>query len=601
MIIVGISCYYHDSSAAILKDGMLIAAAEEERFSRNKHESRFPAEAIAYCLEEAGVSIHDVDYVTFFEKPLKKFDRFYQNLLHISPDCKENYLYSWDSPYKEKLWVKEDLLKNLKIPEEKLLFIEHHISHAASAFFCSPYKEAAILTVDGVGEWATATAGKGTAYWEGDQGKNEIDLFYEITYPHSLGLLYTAFTAYLGFRENSGEYKVMGMAPYGEPRFVEDIYKNIITVDEEGGFRLNMDYIPIYKTVPWDAKKISDKFIGLFGPARIPESDFFTDQTHPKQDHPNWSAAGAKLNKHYADIAASIQVVTEEVMLKMANFLYQKTGLKNLCLAGGCALNSVANGRILRETPFEKVYIQPAASDSGSSLGAALYAYHVLLGKPRKFVMEHTYWGKSYNQNETLLAIKKFGFSYDEIHDTDKLAVLATEDLLQGKVLGLSQGRFEWGPRALGNRSIIADPRNEAMKSVVNEKIKFREPFRPFAPAILEERAGEFFDDIEDVEDNYPLRFMLTVYKTRQEKKADLQAVSHEDGTGRVQTVRKELNPLYHRIIELFGEATGVPVILNTSFNLRGEPMVTTPENALNTFSKSGLETLYLNGFVIRK
>jgi len=601
MIIVGISCYYHDSSAAILKDGMLIAAAEEERFSRNKHESSFPAEALAYCLEEAGVSIHDVDYVTFFEKPLKKFDRFYQNLLHIAPDCKENYLYSWDSPYKEKLWVKKDLLKNLKIPEEKLLFIEHHISHAASAFFCSPYKEAAILTVDGVGEWATATAGKGSAYWEGDQGKNEIDLFYEITYPHSLGLLYTAFTAYLGFRENSGEYKVMGMAPYGEPRFVEDIYKNIINVDEDGGFRLNMDYIPIYKTVPWNAKKISDKFIGLFGPARIPESDFFTDQTHPKQDHPNWSAAGAKLNKHYADIAASIQVVTEEVMLKMANSLYQKTGLKNLCLAGGCALNSVANGRILRETPFEKVYIQPAASDSGSSLGAALYAYHVLLGKPRKFVMEHTYWGKSYNQNETLSAIKKFGFSYDEIHDTDKLAVLATEDLLQGKVLGLSQGRFEWGPRALGNRSIIADPRNEAMKSVVNEKIKFREPFRPFAPAILEERAGEFFDDIEDVEDNYPLRFMLTVYKTRQEKKADLQAVSHEDGTGRVQTVRKELNPLYHRIIELFGEATGVPVILNTSFNLRGEPMVTTPENALNTFSKSGLETLYLNGFVIRK
>jgi len=601
MIIVGISCYYHDSSAAILQDGMLIAAAEEERFSRNKHESRFPAEALAYCLDEAGVSINDVDYVTFFEKPLKKFDRFYQNILHISPDCKENYLYSWDSPYKEKLWVKEDLLKNLKIPEEKLLFIEHHISHAASAFFCSPYKEAAILTVDGVGEWATATAGKGTAYWEGDQGKNEIDLFHEITYPHSLGLLYTAFTAYLGFRPDSGEYKVMGMAPYGEPKFVEDIYKHIIDVDEDGGFRLNMDYIPIYKTVPWNAKNFSDKFIGLFGPARVPESEFFTHQTHPKQDHPGWSAAAEKLNRHYADIAASIQVVTEEVMLKMANFLYKKTGLKNLCLAGGCALNSVANGRILRETPFEKVYIQPAASDSGSALGAALHAYHVLLGKPRKFVMEHTYWGKSYNEDETLSAIKKFGFSFDEVHDTDRLATLATEDLLQGKVLGLSQGRFEWGPRALGNRSIIADPRNEVMKSVVNEKIKFREPFRPFAPAILEERAGEFFDDIEDVEDNYPLRFMLTVYKTRQEKKADLQAVSHEDGTGRVQTVRKELNPLYHRTIEFFGEATGVPVILNTSFNLRGEPMVTTPENALNTFSKSGLETLYLNGFVIRK
>lgn len=602
MYIMGISCFYHDSAAALIHDGQLIAAAEEERFSRTKHDHRFPLEAIRYCLEEAGITKDDVDFFVFYEKPIIKFDRFYQTLIHSSPQSKANYIHSWESPYKEKLWVKRELLNNLKISSDKLLFVEHHQSHAASAFFCSPFEEAAILTVDGAGEWATATIGKGTASWSEQGSENTgIELFDEIRYPHSLGLMYTSFTSYLGFSPNTGEYKVMGMAPYGTPRYVEDIYSKIFKVDADGAFRLDMDYIPINKTLPWNPNIISEKFIQLFGPPRIRESEFFTDGTHPKRDHPDWSEQLAKKNQHYADIAASIQVVTEETMLKMARYAYKKTGLKKLCMAGGCALNSVANGRILRETPFEQVYIQPAAADSGASLGAAMYVYHALLKKPRKFVMEHAYWGKAYKQDEIIASIKAAGHSYEQVEDTDKLAHMITDDLLAGKVCGLSQGRFEWGPRALGNRSIIADPRNHAMKSVVNEKIKFREPFRPFAPAILEERAKDFFDDIENPETNYPLRFMLSVFKTKESKKDQLQAVSHEDCSGRVQTVRKEWNPVYHRTIELFGEATGVPVILNTSFNLRGEPMVTTPTNALNTFMKSGLETLYLDGFVVRK
>jgi len=602
MYILGISCYYHDAAAALIHDGNLIAAAEEERFSRIKHDYQYPEMAIAFCLSLAGITMEEVDYVVFYEKPMIKFDRFYQTIIQSSPALKNNYKHSWESPYKEKLWVKKELLNSLNIPEKKLLFVEHHLSHAASSFFCSPYEEAAVLTIDGVGEWATATIGKGTASFTAENCENTgIELFKEIRYPHSLGLMYTSFTAFLGFRENSGEYKVMGMAPYGTPRFVEDIYKHIFTVDENGGFRLNMDYIEINKALPWDPKAISQKFIALFGPPRERESEFYTPTTHPNRDHPDWDDAVAEKNQHYADIAASIQVVTEETMLKMANYAYKCTGLKKLTMAGGCALNSVANGRILRETPFEEIYIQPASADSGASLGAALYVYHALLKKPRKFVMEHPYWGKEYGEEETLAAINASGRSFEKVEDMDKMAHLITEDLLAGKVVCLCQGRFEWGPRSLGNRSIIADPRGAEMKSIVNEKIKFREPFRPFAPAILEEKATEYFEDIDNPETHYPLRFMLSVYKTKKDKIDKLKAVSHEDGSGRVQTVRKEWNPLWHRTIELFGEATGVPVILNTSFNLRGEPMVSSPIDALNTFGKSGLETLYVGDYVVRK
>lgn len=602
MYILGISCYYHDAAAALLKDGDLIAAAEEERFTRNKHDPRFPDSAIAFCLTQAGIKKEDVDYFVFYEKPLLKFDRFYQTIIQSSPNLKRNYTHSWQSPHKEKLWVKEMLLKALDIPAKKLLFVEHHMSHAASSFFCSPYEEAAILTIDGTGEWATATIGKGTASFDSEDSNNMgIDLFKEVRYPHSIGLMYTAFTTYLGFKENSGEYKVMGMAPYGTPRFVEEIYKNIITLDDTGGFRLNMNFIEVNRSMPWDSSVISEKFKELFGPPREVESEFYTLTTHPDRDYPNWDEDTARKNQHYADIAASIQIVTEEAMLKMANYAYQCTGSKNLAMAGGCALNSVANGRILRETPFESLYIQPASADSGASLGAALYVYHALMKKPRKFVMEHPYWGKGYNDNQILSVISTSGYSYDEVDDSEKMAHMITDDLVSGKVVSLCQGRFEWGPRSLGNRSIIADPRTAEMKSVVNEKIKFREPFRPFAPVVLEECATEYFEGIENPQDIYPLRFMLAVCKTKKGKAKEIQAVTHEDGSGRVQTARKEWNPLWHRTIELFGEATGVPVILNTSFNLRGEPVVNSPTDALRTFGKSGLESLYIGNYVVRK
>ncbi len=602
MYILGFSCYYHDSAVALIHDGMLVAAAEEERFSRVKHDFGFPHHAINFCLKQAGITMQEVDYFVFYEKPLLKFERFYQTILQSYPRSLDIYRKSWASPYKEKLWVKGDLINQLQIPPNKLLFVEHHLSHAASAFFCSPYEEAAILTVDGVGEWATATVGYGTASWPGqNQSNNAIELFNEVRYPHSLGLMYTAFTAFLGFRPYNGEYKVMGMAPYGRPTRVDDIYKHVFEVDDSGAFRLNMDYIPIYHSLPWEPEHFSDNFVKLFGPPREHDSEFYTPTTHPKRDHPNWNEAKAKENQHYADIAASIQKVTEETLLKMANYAYQRTGSKKLCMAGGVALNSVANGRILRETPFEEVFIQPAAADSGGSLGAALYVYHALLNKPRKFVMEHAYWGQSYSPDEIIPAIEATGRSFERVEDPEKLAQLIVDDLLAGKVISLFQGRFEWGPRALGNRSILADPRHQEMKGIVNESIKFREPFRPFAPAILEERASEFYDDLEKPEAHYPLRYMLMVYRTKESKVEQLQAVSHTGGTGRLQTVRSEWNPLYYRAIELFGEATGVPVILNTSFNLRGEPIVTTPQNALNTFNKSGLETLYLDGYVVRK
>jgi carbamoyltransferase len=611
MYILGISCYYHDAAAALLKDGMLVAASEEERFSRKKHDHSFPAQAIDFCLEHAGITRADLDYVVFYEKPLLKFERIMLTQLQTFPQSWGVFRESMIAWFNEKLWIKGKLLTELNIPDEKLFFVEHHLSHAASAFFCSPYDEAAILTVDGVGEWTTTTVGKGTAVWgqppingahiskaHGRQPtQNAIELFSEVKFPHSLGLLYSAFTAFLGFKVNSGEYKVMGMAPYGRPTRVEDVYK-LIEVGDDGSFRLNMDYFSFHYST---SRTFNNQFINLFGEPRVDESVFYTPTTHPKKDHPDWDEATAQRNQHYADVAASIQRVTEETMLKMANYAYERTGSKRLCIAGGVALNSVANGRILRESPFEEVYIQPAAGDSGGALGAALYTYHVLLGKPRKFVMEHAYWGKCYTPDEVKKAIEASGRRYEIVEDTDRMAELMVDDMLANKVISLFQGRFEWGPRALGNRSILADPRRAEMKEVVNARIKFREPFRPFAPVILEERATEFYEELDRPTCHYPLRYMLMVYSTKNGQSDKIQAVTHEGGTGRLQTVRREWNPLYYRAIELFGAATGVPVLLNTSFNLRGEPIVTTPANALNTFGKSDIDTLYMDGFVVRK
>ena len=595
MVILGISCHYHDAAAALLNDGMLIAAADEERFSRKKHDFSYPKLAIQYCLKEAGITAKDLDYVVFYEKPLRKFERILQTTLQTFPQSWGVFRESMIAWFNDKLWIKGQILSDLDIPDEKLLFVEHHLSHAASALFCSPYDEAAIITVDGVGEWTTTTVGKGTADWDG-KGRNEIELFSEARFPHSIGLLYSAFTAFLGFQVNEGEYKVMGMAPYGKPTRMEDVYK-VVDVANDGSFRLNMEYFTFHHSTH---RTFGENFVKLFGAPRVHESEFFTPTTHPKKDHPHWHEETARRNQHYADIAASIQVVTEEMMLKLANYAYARTGLKRLCLAGGVALNSVANGRILRETPFEEVYIQPAAGDNGGALGAALYAYHVLLGQPRKFVMEHAYWGASYTPDEIKTAIAATGRTYEYVEDTDQLAERMVDDMLGKKVIGLFQGRFEWGPRALGNRSIMADPRGAEMKEIVNARIKFREPFRPFAPVILEEKTLEYYADVGDPAKHYPLRYMLMVYHTHNGCGEKIQAVNHE-GTGRLQTVRREWNPLYYRAIELFGEATGVPVLLNTSFNLRGEPIVTTPANALNTFHKSDIDTLYMDGFIVRK
>ncbi len=595
MHILGISCFYHDAAAVLLQQGELVAAAEEERFTRKKHDFGFPANAIAFCLEHAGITAPELDYVVFYEKPLLKFERILTTTLGTFPKSWGVFRESMITWFNDKLWIKGQILGKLPVAADRLLFVEHHLSHAASAFFASPYEEAAILTVDGVGEWTTTTVGKGSADWDGN-GRNEIELFSEVRFPHSLGLLYSTFTAFLGFRVNNGEYKVMGMAPYGAADRVEDVHK-VVRVGADGGFHLNMDYFSFHRST---ARTFSPKFEQLFGQPRVHDSIFFTPTTHPDRDHPDWDEATAARNQHYANIAASVQRVTEETLLKMAAYAHRESGLKNLCLAGGVALNSVANGRIMRESPFENVFIQPAAGDSGGALGAALYAYHVLLGKPRSFVQEHGYWGKGYGAEEIISAIDAAGVEYRRLDDEEALARAMASDLVAGKVISVARGRFEWGPRALGNRSILADPRREDMKEIVNTKIKFREPFRPFAPAILEERAADYYE-LSDADSSYPLRYMLAVYTARKDKRAAIPAVTHTGGTGRLQTVRREWNPLYYRVIESFGEQTGVPVVLNTSFNLRGEPIVNTPADALSTFARSGIDSLYLGDFAIRK
>jgi carbamoyltransferase len=590
MYILGISCYYHDSAAVLIEDGMLVAAAEEERFTRKKHDFGFPQHAIGFCLRQAAITGQDLDYVVFYEKPLLKFERIMMTTLGTFPRSCSTFRESMIAWFDEKLWIKSQILDRLSIPVEKLLFVEHHISHAASAFFCSPFEEAAILTCDGVGEWTTTALGHARADWDGT-GRNEIELFSEVKFPHSLGLLYSAFTAYLGFRVNSGEYKVMGMAPYGQPRYLDKLYQ-LIEVASDGSFVLNMDYFAFHHSTQ---NTFNGRFVDLFGPPRVHESEFFTPRTHPERDGDK-----ARQNQHHADIAASIQHVTEETLLRMAQCAYERTGLKRLCMAGGVALNSVANGRILKETPFDEVYIQPAAGDSGGALGAALYVYHALLGKPRRFTLEHCFWGEEYSVDEMRGALDERGFSYERVEDVEELADITVDALVEGKVVGWYQGRFEWGPRALGNRSILADPRRAEMKDIVNLKIKFREPFRPFAPVVLEERAEEYFDLCE-LSRHYPARFMLLVTQIPEDKREVIPAVSHVNGSGRLQTIRREWNPRYYRVVEKFGGATGVPVLLNTSFNLRGEPIVNTPSDALNTFSKSGIDLLVLDRFLVRK
>jgi carbamoyltransferase len=591
MYILGISCFYHDAAAALIEDGKLIAAAEEERFTRVKHDFDFPENAINFCLDYARISGKDLDFVVFYEKPFHKFERILMTTFQSFPRSWRVFSEAMIAWLGDKLWVKNTIKDKIGIEDNKILFGEHHLSHAASAFFPSPFEEAAILTVDGVGEWTTATLGTGKG--------NDIKLLKEIKFPHSLGLLYSAFTAFLGFQVNEGEYKVMGMAPYGKPRYVDKIYNNLINVAPDGSFWLNMDYFSYHYS---DERTFNSKFEDLFGRPRNPEMHFFTSNTRfPSyfgHKPPNFSEL-CRINEYYADIAASIQKVTEEILLRLVNSLYKETGLKKLCIAGGVALNSAANGRILQETPFEELFIQPAAGDSGGALGAALHVYHTLLGKPRTFLLEHAYWGKEYSEKEIKEFLESKNISYEYFSDDERLLDRVVNDLINGKVVGWFQGRFEWGPRALGNRSILADPRSEEMKDLVNIKIKFREPFRPFAPVILENSVNEFFYG-NNIAKQFPARYILLVLPLKETKAESINAVNHM-GTGRLQTIREEWNPRYYQIVKKFGEATGIPVLLNTSFNLKGEPIVNSPANAFNTFSKSGIDVLVLENFMIRK
>jgi carbamoyltransferase len=591
MYILGISCYYHDAAAALLKDGKLVAAAEEERFTRKKHDFEFPENAIKFCLDFTGLTSQELDYVVFYEKPFHKFERILMSTLQNFPRSWNVFRESMITWLGDKLWVKSHLKDKLNIEDNRILFGEHHLSHAASAFYPSPFDEAAILTVDGVGEWTTATSGVGKG--------TEIKLENEIKFPHSLGLLYSAFTAFLGFKVNNGEYKVMGMAPYGKPKYADRIYENLIEVTSDGSFWMNMDYFSYHYS---DERAYSAKFEDLFGKPRDPEMNFFTSHTrYPSYfgEKPSDYQELCRANEHYADIAASIQLVTEEVLLKLVCSLHKETGKKNLCIAGGVGLNSRANGRILHETPFENIFIQPAAGDGGGALGAALYVYHGLLRKPRTFVLEHAYWGKEYSGEEIEEFLELNNVSYENFADDEKLLDRVVDDLVDGKVVAWFQGRFEWGPRALGNRSILADPRSEEMKDLVNVKIKFREPFRPFAPVILEENVEDFFQG-DGIAQQFAARYMLLVLPFKESMGERINAVNHM-GTGRLQTIREEWNPRFYRIVKKFGEVTGIPVLLNTSFNLRGEPIVNSPADAYKTFSRSGIDVLVLENCLIRK
>lgn len=568
MKILGISCFYHDAAAVLLIDGKLVAAAEEERFSRKKHDSGFPEKAIAFCLRYAGLHSSQLDYVVFYEKPFLKFDRILRSCLETYPRSSTLFREAMIHWLFDKLWVKGLIEEKLDIPPEKILFSRHHLSHAASAFLCSPFEKAAILTIDGVGEWNTATIGKG----EG----NRVTLLHEMNFPHSVGLLYSVFTAFLGFEVNEGEYKVMGMAPYGKPVTCDKIRK-ILKIYEDGSIWCDPRYFCHYYS---GTKLFSTPFLKLFGKPRDPKT---SDALEP----------------HYADLAASIQKITEEIVVKMARHAHRVTGLDRLCLAGGVALNTVANWKILKETPIRELFIQPASGDSGGALGAALLAA-ALLGEPRNFVLEHAYWGASSTDEEVLNFLEEEKIPFWKAPDEEALVRRVVAHLQKGDVVGWMQGRFEWGPRALGNRSILADPRRSEMKDIVNRKIKFREPFRPFAPSVLSDRMTEYFE-LRNSDGGYPPRFMLLVPPVKEEKRSQIPAVTHVDGTGRLQGVVKEINPLYYRLIERFGEETGVPVVLNTSFNLKGEPIVATPAEAYSTFLRSGMDTLVIGSFVIEK
>ena len=593
MKILGLSAFYHDSAAALLVDGNLVAAAQEERFTRKKHDPGFPAQAVRYCLDHAGISLDEVDAIAFYDKPFLKFERLLETYLAFAPRGFTSFARALPIWLKEKLFQKDmlvDALKELgadKSVISKLLFAEHHISHAASAFFPSPFEEAVVLTLDGVGEWATSTRGIGRG--------NSLEIEQEMHFPHSLGLLYSAFTYYTGFKVNSGEYKVMGLAPYGVPRFKDVILEKLLDLKEDGSFRLDMRYFN-YCT---GLTMTNDAFADLFGaPVRKPETDLLTP--------------------FHMDIAASLQAATEEIVLRLARAARRETGIANLCLAGGVALNCVANGKILKEKIFDRIWIQPAAGDAGGAVGAAYAAWHTEFGKPRvvnpRDAMHGSYLGPEYSDAEIAEKLTAAGADFEVLDDAAMIERTAAA-LADGKAVGWMQGRMEFGPRALGGRSILGDPRSPAMQKQLNLKVKYRESFRPFAPSVLAEEVSNWFEIEADspymllVADVQPkLRRAMTAEEEAlfgidklNIVRSTIPAVTHVDYSARIQTVHRETNPRYHALISAFNAKTGCPVVVNTSFNVRGEPIINTPEDAFRCFMGTDLDVLVVgNAFLVK-
>ncbi|MBL9180986.1 MAG: carbamoyltransferase [Verrucomicrobiaceae bacterium] len=587
MHILGLSAFYHDSAACLLSGGHVVAAAQEERFSRRRHDSAFPCQAVEFCLKRGGLRPQDLDAVAFYDKPLLKFDRILETHLAWAPQGLKSFMMAVPVWLAEKLWMPSVISKEVGngLP---LLFAEHHESHAASAFFPSPFESAAVLTVDGVGEWATSSYGVGRG--------NKVEMLKEMHFPHSLGLLYSAFTYYTGFKVNSGEYKVMGLAPYGEPKYAQAIFDHLIDLKDDGSFAMNQEYFDYCAGLKMTAPKMEPLF---GGPPRRPESN---------------------LTQREMDLAASVQVVTEEIMLRMARHIRKETGERHLCLAGGVALNCVANGKLLRAGVFDDIYIQPAAGDAGGALGAALSAYHHYHDKPRVTVpgtdwQRGSYLGPEYSDDEVASAISPFG-AKSTLHASDEAMCAEVARLMtEGKVVGWFQGRMEFGPRALGARSIIGDARSPEMQKIMNLKIKFRESFRPFAPAVLAEKVGEWFD--HDRSSPYMLLVADVLEKHRKQlsgaddalwgidklniPRSTIPAVTHVDCSARLQTVHRDTNPNFHRLISEFDRLTGCPVVVNTSFNVRGEPIVENPAQAYTCFMRTEMDVLVLGRHVLLK
>ena len=585
MHILGISCFYHDSAACLIRDGKIRAAAQEERFTRKKHDPRFPKNAVAYCLEEGRIEAQDLDYVVFYDKPFMTFERLLLSYLTVAPRGVRSWIEAMPLWLGQKLNIPKVIQRETGY-EGEVLYTEHHEAHAASAFYPSPFDEAAILTIDGVGEWATASYGFG-------KGK-DITLLKELHFPDSLGLLYSAFTYFTGFRVNSGEYKLMGLAPYGKPQYKDLIISELVDMKEDGSIRLNLSYFSFLGGM----RMTNRRFARLFGgPPRRPETE---------------------ITQREMDIAASIQAVTEEVVLRMARHVEKETGQRNLCLAGGVALNCVANGRVLREGPFENIWIQPAAGDAGGALGAALSVWHRYLGNERasprdKDSQEGSYLGPSFSNETVKLYLEENGYTYHELDRSQRAKDIAKQ-IAAGKIVGYMAGRMEFGPRALGARSILGDPRREDTQRVMNLKIKYRESFRPFAPSVLEEKASEYFDS------QGPSPYMLLVARVRKErrfpqpsgdgmpmlerlkvKRSDIPAVTHLDYSARLQTVNQSHKPDYHEVISRFEELTGCGVIVNTSFNVRGEPIICTPEEAYRCFMRTEMDVLVMENCMLVK